>query len=307
MPLPVPNLDDRTFEQLVDEGRSLIPRYSQRWTNHNLSDPGITLLELFAWLTESAIFQLNQLPAAGIAQFLRLADGCSERAPATQGETLDHTLERILNQLDQSKRAVTADEFEALARAVALAQGTRLARTAFTHYHMPVTDAQAAAAQPPVAALLIVVPDEPDEPDHTNKPGPMPTLALADDIYRGLLPHSLLTTRLHVIGPLYVPVDVTVSVVRKPGSGLTKGEIERTIRDFLHPLRGGVDGNGWPFGRALYRSELYQRLESMAKVDHVESLALATQAPGTLVGGNITIPPQALLARSGAVVVTIKD
>ena len=45
MPLPIPVLDDRTFDQLVAEGRSLIPRYTRVWTNHNVSDSGITLLE----------------------------------------------------------------------------------------------------------------------------------------------------------------------------------------------------------------------------------------------------------------------
>ena len=52
MPMPMPNLDDRRWDDLVDEGRALIPVYSRDWTDHNVSDPGITFLELFAWITE---------------------------------------------------------------------------------------------------------------------------------------------------------------------------------------------------------------------------------------------------------------
>lgn len=62
MALPVPNLDDRTFQDLVDEAKRLIPRYCPEWTDHNVSDPGITLIELFAWMVESLLYRLNQVP-----------------------------------------------------------------------------------------------------------------------------------------------------------------------------------------------------------------------------------------------------
>ena len=60
--LPVPNLDDRTFQDLVDEAKRLIPTYCPEWTNHNLTDPGVALIELFAWMTELSLFRLNQVP-----------------------------------------------------------------------------------------------------------------------------------------------------------------------------------------------------------------------------------------------------
>ncbi len=62
MALPVPNLDDRTFQDLVDEAKRLIPRYCPEWTDHNVSDPGITLIELFAWMVETLLYRLNQVP-----------------------------------------------------------------------------------------------------------------------------------------------------------------------------------------------------------------------------------------------------
>jgi hypothetical protein len=53
MTLPAPNLDDLRFQSdLVDEMRKRIVRYCPEWTEYNLSDPGITLIELFAWMTE---------------------------------------------------------------------------------------------------------------------------------------------------------------------------------------------------------------------------------------------------------------
>jgi predicted phage baseplate assembly protein len=62
MPLETPRLDDRTFEDLVQELRRRIPQYTPEWTDHNLSDPGITLIELFAWLTDVMLYRLNRVP-----------------------------------------------------------------------------------------------------------------------------------------------------------------------------------------------------------------------------------------------------
>jgi hypothetical protein len=289
MPIPVPTLDDRTFEQLVAEGRSLIPRYSREWTNHNLSDPGIALLELFAYLTETTNFQLDQIPDASIAQFLQLIGICRQRT-AGQSEAIDQTIERALNAIAQVTRAVTAADFDILARQVAEEAGTRLARTALTSYRdvacAPLDDSEEA----PLSALLIVVPDDP------VNPVPRPTQELTDTIFRRLLSHRLLTTRFHVIGPEYVVINVELALVRKPGSRLTPRDVERAIRDYLHPLQGGPDRQGWPFGRPVYYSEMFQQLESLPQVDHVETLTLSTSRPGELHEEGVHIPAQALIA-----------
>ena len=67
-----PDLDDRTWQDLVDELRALIPQYAPAWTDHNPSDIGITLIELFAWLAESLIYRLNQVPDKNYVAFLNL-------------------------------------------------------------------------------------------------------------------------------------------------------------------------------------------------------------------------------------------
>jgi predicted phage baseplate assembly protein len=72
MTLPVPNLDDRKFQDIVDEAKRLIPTYCPEWTNHNVSDPGVALIELFAWMSELIIFRLNQTPDKLYTQFLNL-------------------------------------------------------------------------------------------------------------------------------------------------------------------------------------------------------------------------------------------
>ena len=70
--LPTPNLDDRRFQDIVDEARRLIPRYCPEWTDHNLSDPGITLIELFAWMMDMLLYRLNRVPDKNFVTFLDL-------------------------------------------------------------------------------------------------------------------------------------------------------------------------------------------------------------------------------------------
>jgi predicted phage baseplate assembly protein len=74
MPLPaqLPVIDDRTFDDIVAEAQTRIPRYTQEWTDFNAGDPGFALVELFAWMTELLIFRLGQTPQLNYIKFLQL-------------------------------------------------------------------------------------------------------------------------------------------------------------------------------------------------------------------------------------------
>ena len=72
MPLPNPSLDDKTFEDILGDAKRHLLIHSGRWTNHNVSDPGITLLELFCWLADNQIYKLNRIGQKNILKFLKL-------------------------------------------------------------------------------------------------------------------------------------------------------------------------------------------------------------------------------------------
>ena len=80
MPIQLPDLDDRRWADLVDEGRALIPLFAPGWTDHNLHDPGITLMELFAGRTEIDLYRINRVPPAHVRKFLALV-GADPRPP----------------------------------------------------------------------------------------------------------------------------------------------------------------------------------------------------------------------------------
>src|SRR6266446_7430711 len=86
MPLDAPNLDDRRFADIVTEANTLIPRYAPEWTNFNPSDPGIALVELFAWMTDMLLYRLNQVPERNYIKFLQLLGIELEAAKPAQVE-----------------------------------------------------------------------------------------------------------------------------------------------------------------------------------------------------------------------------
>src|SRR6266536_3410501 len=87
MPIPSPNLDDRTFQQLLDEAKLIVQQKCPGWTDQSPSDPGMVLLEAFAYLTETMIYRLNLLPDKVFREFLRLI-GVKLRPPSAAGVEL---------------------------------------------------------------------------------------------------------------------------------------------------------------------------------------------------------------------------
>lgn len=70
--LPAPSLDDRTFQDLVDDAKRLVQRRCPEWTDHNISDPGVTLIEAFAYMTDVLMYRLNRVPERLYVKFLDL-------------------------------------------------------------------------------------------------------------------------------------------------------------------------------------------------------------------------------------------
>lgn len=91
MPLLLPNLDDRTWADLVTESTSLIPVYGPEWTDQNYSDPGITVVELLAAIAEMDIYQLNQISDEMRREFLALV-GVAPHPPRPAHAVLSFSL-----------------------------------------------------------------------------------------------------------------------------------------------------------------------------------------------------------------------
>src|SRR5690349_1432831 len=85
MPITIPSIDDRRYQDLVDEALARVPVHTPEWTNFNRSDPGVTLIEVFAFLTESLLYRANQVPDRNRRKFLSLLGVPLQPASSARG------------------------------------------------------------------------------------------------------------------------------------------------------------------------------------------------------------------------------
>lgn len=258
MPLELPHLDDRTYADLMEEALALVPAHASQWTNHNPSDPGITLIELFAYLTEMLIYRLNRVTDANKLAFLKLLNGPEWKYD--KATTLNLAIQHTVLRLREEQRAVTVGDFERLARA---ADNVKVARA----YCLPRWDLEARQRNAGHVSVVIVPSSTP-----TQEPPFQPSGDLLKDVKDDLEPRCLITTRLHVVGPRYLKLRVRITLKINPDA------LEHDVRDaalkalkaYFHPLTGGTQATGWPLGRNVYVSDIYALLDQLPGVDYVE-------------------------------------
>jgi predicted phage baseplate assembly protein len=159
-------------------------------------------------------------------------------------ETLAAAKLRAPEALKSHDRAVTAEDFELLAR-----QAGPVARAKA----LPLYNPNFQGIDVPGAVSVVIVPN-------AASPTPMPSPGLLRTVCAYLDQRRLITTELYVMGPTYVPVAIAVEVVANDDAGITQvqQDVEDAIATFLDPLKGGSDGQGWPFGGTIYYSDLYR-------------------------------------------------
>lgn len=280
MPLRLPKLDDRSWKDLTEEGRLLIPTVAPAWTNHNVSDPGITLTELFAYYCESFLYRVDQVSDANVREFLKLIKGPEWKATESIGNDVRNTRES----LKYIHRAVAPADFEHLALTANTYLPDRTSRRVARAKCVPRRDlqrtGQGAAADAPGHVSLVIVPDPVE--------GEIAPLIRA--VQRVIEPARLLATRVHVVPPRYVSVSVRLSIMAEPH--VMRQTIRQTVIEalqrFFHPLTGGPEGTGWPFGRNVYVSEIYRLL---TRVPGVHSVKRVLQDPEGAQADELVVNP----------------
>jgi len=399
MSLLIPDLDDRRFNDLMKEALSLIPIYHKEWTNYNPSDPGITLLELFAWFSEMVIYRVNRVPESHHRNFLRLigvhfrTDGTgtiSSEAKTVYGEgtaftnelntgdpitaggqrriitainsdtelmvdsafvqdlhpgtsftchwsagtgtisnkgtivtgdgtffmkelktgdlllasgqtrsvmniisdtqlivdsdlepelpaqtefsysfiSLESGIQRGLESINQRYRAITATDYESLAR-----ECMDTLQEDLTGREICVNNRNLEYGDPyevkPGHVSIIIIPGCAGDTDYCKNG--VPTSMLKKTVWEYLDARRLITTRVHVTKPEYqnVALFVKLVLIENANEMSVKKNIVERIRTYFDAIEGGPDGEGWPLGRNLYRSEIYHLVEGITGVDHI--------------------------------------
>lgn len=123
MPITPPRLDDRRFEDLVEELLARVPAHTPEWTPQQTGDPGRTLIELFAWLADTVLYRANLIPERQRLAFLQLLGMPLAPARAAKGLvslTLDEKNPRVAVTLAASARLPGPAPFETLSEVTVL-------------------------------------------------------------------------------------------------------------------------------------------------------------------------------------------
>ena len=141
MPIIPPGLDDRHFDDLVEELLARIPAHTPEWTNPRQGDPGRTLIELFAWLADTLLYRANLIPERQRLVFLKLLGHQLRPARPARGVVgLSYAQEQTLaaTHLVPGGRVAGAVPFETLAESTVLPIGAE------AYHKRSLTDAESA-------------------------------------------------------------------------------------------------------------------------------------------------------------------
>jgi predicted phage baseplate assembly protein len=209
----------------------------------------------------------------------------------TEAETLEAAQQRIRQDLKQPYRTVRDEDFKILAQRT---PGLRLKRVEVLplyHPHYP-------AIKMPGAVTLVIVPYTLSSLGALIPP--QPSDGFLQTVYRFLEEQRLVSTDLHVISPHFIAVNVELKVLIdfRKSTETIKMNIKNALKKFLDPVEGGPESHGWPLGRTVYKSEIYQLLGGIEGVLLVENLKLTTEdvhrrsayGERSQDNGNISIP-----------------
>ncbi|MBW4423095.1 MAG: putative baseplate assembly protein [Nostoc desertorum CM1-VF14] len=177
-------------------------------------------------------------------------------------ETRESLIERVPRRIRHRGSAVTSEDFEDLAKEASL----EVARAKCLPLRNLVANPLNENKIPGTVSVIIV--------SHSTDNKPLPSLELMNKVQEYLEACADPTINIYVVGPLYVSINVKTEIFLNSleSASTIEREVEQKLASFLHPLTGGVDGNGWNFGRLPHQSDLYALLIAIPGIDYVSSL-----------------------------------
>lgn len=208
-----------------------------------------------------------------IQTYVESVNTVTNYGPATGGtdeETVADAKLRASRALKSNDRAVTGEDFASLAIE---APGANVRRAvALPLYHPNFPDGQI-----PGVVTVVVVPNSLD-------PNPLPNQTTLKAVCVYLDRRRLLTSEVYVAGAVYRKVKIAVQLIVDPGADLAtvKNNVQSSLTTFFHPLTGGNDGTGWPFGGTIYYSDVYRRIIQIDGVQRIQDNQLLIYLDGQL-------------------------
>ena len=200
----------------------------------------------------------------------------------SDGETTDAVMLRGPNTFRHLERSLAAIDYESLS--FEASPGVAAVRC------LPTTGADGLPL--PGWVEVIIVP-------HSQDAQPQPSFDLCQEVQEYLAaraPATVVSNRITVVGPTYFLIGVYASIVplQTDEAGVVESAAVTALQDFLNPVNGGPSGQGWPFGRGVFLSDIATILQTLAGVDYVNQLELIVN--GAPVGDQVAVPPNRIVA-----------
>lgn len=231
---------------------------------------------LAAGTIQTLVSTLGGIDAAGVTNLLDATGGVDE-------ETLDKAKLRAPGVIQSRCRAVTTDDYEYLATQVA---GVVRAKA------LPLFHPSYPGVQVPGVVTVIVVPD-----GGATNPMPLPSTGTLQAVCAFLDQRRLLTAEVFVVPPTYQLVEIDGQVIAADTADLAEvnDAISARLLAYFHPITGGDDGTGWPFGGTIHFSRVYQQIMNLRGVQSIQSLTIVVDGVAAPPCTDVAITPDALV------------
>ncbi|MGB9939415.1 hypothetical protein [Methanosarcina sp.] len=279
MSIPQPDLYIKKYKDISDELLESIPKYTEKWTNHNPSDPGIVILEMLAWITDTTLYRIDRTPEEMYVSFLRLVAGSAgledvknlletnpdchykkiltllKKVESGEKISIEEIKSTVFTFLGSRFRAVTEEDFQMLAIEATDESPHKVKRA--------IVSAKGKKVE------IIVVPDNWHEllkaENHAGYEG---LIKIVSDY---LDPRRLIGTAIDIKRPAFTEVKIymKIDISSKLNNDKVTKKIKEKICNFLDPIVGGDQGNGWPYGRSLTIYEIAQVIENTEGVEKI--------------------------------------
>ncbi|HED35520.1 MAG TPA: hypothetical protein ENJ08_15090, partial [Gammaproteobacteria bacterium] len=201
-----------------------------------------------------------------------------------EGESLSEAEKRIPAVIRHRERLVSKEDYEEI---ISTTPGIDLGRKEvlpLVHPEQPFQDSYG------VVTVLVIPRNDPLQPE-----APRPDSLFLQTLCAYLEPRRVLTTELHVVGPEYVPVWLSMSVDVIPGYSVAPvlDTVRQEVRRFLSPLNGGFEMNGWPLNKFVEAAEISAaaaKVQGVAKINQIRSGGTAGETSAAIPVEGLQLP-----------------
>jgi len=257
MPIQLPNLDDRNYDQLLRETESLIARYFPEYSDIGPADPAMAVNELFCYLFDVVSYQINRITPETRRNFAALIG-----IPKNEALSPEESVGLALSKLSRQNRAITPTDI-----------GTLVLEVSKVICSAPVQRVQILPGERVRVYIL-----QPAPKGSAAKRREQEAVRSRDlqRLYSYLRSCSAIGTHLTVEPTPCLDVCIYADVVKRRDSTMTNDSliavIQEKIRKYFDPLIGGEAGKGIEYDRPLTKGDVYEQIEGTPGVDYVKTL-----------------------------------